>query len=119
MSMLPGLDDLLARRTPPVAALTERLAALLAEMRPDLVAKVRHGWGTINYRHSAAGFVLALYPGRERVSVIFQQGRLLSSPLLVDDGKVKKVRWIPLAPGEPIPEDEIGILIVEAIALAV
>jgi hypothetical protein len=117
MTALAELDDLLDRRTPPVAALARELVALIAGMRPDLTGKVRRGWGTINYRHRRAGFVLALYPSTEHVAVIFQQGKLLSSPLLVDDGKVKQVRWIPLRPGEGIPEDEIGILIVEAIAL--
>jgi hypothetical protein len=51
------------------------------------------------------------------VILVFEHGRLLSSPLLVDNGKVKQVRWIPLFPGDAIPVDEIGILIAEAIAL--
>ena len=48
---------------------------------------------------------------------VFEHGRLLSSPLLTSDGKVKQVRWIELRPGDDIPVDEIAILIAEAIAL--
>ena len=48
---------------------------------------------------------------------IWQDGRLLDSPLLVDDGKVRKVRWIPLKPGQKLPVDDIAILIAEAVAL--
>jgi len=51
------------------------------------------------------------------VSLIFQQGKLLDSPLLTDDGTVKQLRWIPFRPGDIPPVDEIAILLAEAIAL--
>lgn len=111
------IDSLLARFEPPIAALTRELIGAVQQIRPDFAAKVRFGWGTVNFTHAGAGFVCAVYPSRDHASLIFQQGRLLDSPLLVDDGKVKRVRWIPLAPGDDIPTDEIAILIAEAIAL--
>jgi hypothetical protein len=113
------IEALLARHAPPVAALARELIAVLREMRPDLTPKVQLGWGSVNFRHKAAGFLCAVFPqAREgNVILVFEHGRLLSSPLLVDNGKVKQVRWIPLSPGDEIPVDEIGILIVEAIAL--
>ncbi len=47
------------------------------------------------------GFIIAVYGARGgRVVLVFQDGRLLDHPLLTDDGKVKKVRWIPFAPGD-------------------
>lgn len=87
----------------------------LASERPDLSPKVRPGWGSVNYHHERAGFVLALFPYADRVSVIFQQGRLLSSALL--EGETRQVRWVVLRPGDPVPWDELGLLILEAIAL--
>lgn len=114
---MQGLDELLARFDPPIAALAREMIDLVAAQRPDLSAKVQFGWGTVNFRHKRAGFIVAVYPASDHVSLIYQQGRLLSSPLLVGDKKVKQVRWIPLRPGEPLPEDEIGILLAEAIAL--
>ncbi len=50
---------------------------------------------------------------------MFEQGRLLSSPLLKGDQELKQVRWVEMAPGRDIPVDEIAILIAEAIALRV
>ncbi len=51
----------------------------------------------------------------DHVSLVFEHGRQLSSPLLQGDGK--QVRFIRLEPGTDIPEDEIAILLAEAIAL--
>jgi hypothetical protein len=112
---MQGLDQLLERFTPPIAALMRETAELVATQRPDLTPAVKAGWGSINFRHIRAGFVCAVFPQRDHVSLVFEHGRLLSSPLLVGD--TKQVRWIVLKPGEPLPEDEIGILLAEAIAL--
>ena len=114
---MQDLETLLNHRSPAIAGLARDLVELIAAQRPDMTARVRLGWGTVNFTHPAAGFVVAVYPSGDHVSVIYQQGRLLSSPLLVGDKKVKQVRWIPLKPEDNIPEDEIGILMAEAIAL--
>ena len=111
------LDDLLTRRPPGVAAMARRLVATLRDIRPDLVATVRLGWGSVNFTHPRLGYLCCVYPGREHAALVFADGRLLDHPRLVDDGKVKRVRWIPFEPGEPVPVDDIAILLVEAIAL--
>ncbi|MCW5714947.1 MAG: DUF1801 domain-containing protein [Bauldia sp.] len=113
----PAELDALVARHPATAALAAELVALVARVAPDLAAKVRQGWGSVNFRHSRAGFVCAVFPAADRVLLVFEHGRELSHPLLVDNGKVKQVRWIPFLPGDAIPEDEIAILIAEAIAL--
>ena len=110
------IDSLLKRYAPPLEALAREVLALVRQLRPDFSARVAFGWSTINFHHRS-GFIAAIYVSRDHVSLIFQDGRLLDSPLLVDDGKVKRVRWIPFAPGDEIPTDEIAILIAEAIAL--
>jgi len=102
----------------PVARLARQLHAEVMGIRPDYVTKVSFGWQTVNFRLPKLGFINALYMSKsDKVLLVFQDGRLLDSPLLVDDGKVKKVRWIPFEPGDAIPTDEIAILIAEAIAL--
>jgi len=106
----------IARSFPePIGALTAELAVKLLELQPALEAKARLGWGSVNYRHAEAGFVCAIFPLEEHVSLVFEHGRQLSSPLLEGDGK--QVRFIKLLPGQPIPEDEIAMLLAEAIAL--
>ncbi len=99
----------------PIQQLTSKLALTLLSVRPDLEAKARLGWGSVNYRHPAAGFICAIFPMEDHVSLVFEHGRQLSSPLLEGDGK--QVRFIKLVPGKVIPEDDIAILLAEAIAL--
>jgi hypothetical protein len=115
--MMQDLDTLLTRRTPTIAALMREVVDGFVAQYPEMTAAVKLGWGAVNFHHPRAGFVIAVFPADDHVAVIFQHGRLLSSPLLVDNGKVKQVRWIPIRPGEDIPWDEIGILLAEAIAL--
>lgn len=111
-------DRLLAAYAAPVAKLARRLHAEIMGIRPDYVTKVSFGWQTVNYSLPRLGFINALYLSRTgKVGLVFQDGRMLDSPLLVDDGKVKKVRWIPFSPGDTIPVDEIAILVAEAVAL--
>jgi hypothetical protein len=117
--MTNDYDTLLSRFDAPIAALTRTLVDTLKDMRPDLKPAVRLGWGSVNFRHPKAGHLCAVFPqARERnVLLVFEHGRLLDSPLLVDNGKVTRVRWIPLEPGDEIPVDDIAILLAEAIAL--
>jgi hypothetical protein len=111
-------DRLLEPYAPPVARLARRLHAEVMAIRPDYAAKVSFGWQTVNFSLRRLGFINALYLSKTgKVLLVFQDGRLLDSPLLVDDGKVKKVRWIPFAPGDAIPTDDIAILVAEAVAL--
>lgn len=114
-NLLGDLRPILRAYPDPVAELTREAAIALVELRPDLEAKVRLGWGSVNYRHPAAGFVCALFPLEDHVSLVFEHGRQLSSPLLEGDGK--QVRFIRLVPGTALPRDEIGLLLAEAIAL--
>ena len=113
--LLGDLRPILRAYPEPVAELTRQAAVALVELRPDLEAKVRLGWGSVNYRHPAAGFVCAIFPLEDHVSLVFEHGRQLSSPLLEGDGK--HVRFIRLVPGAALPIDEIGLLLAEAIAL--
>jgi hypothetical protein len=111
------IDTLLARYEPPIEALGREVIGVVREVRPDFAGKVAFGWHTVNFRHPKAGFICAVYPARDHVSLIFQDGRLLDHPLLRDDGKVKRVRWMSFRPGDEIPVDDIAILLAEAMAL--
>jgi hypothetical protein len=109
------LDTLLARTDPEVAATVRELAGLLDAVAPDLEPQVRLGWGSVNYRHARAGFVCAIFPMKDHVSLIFEHGRQLDSPLLQGDGK--QVRFVRVALGTLPDRDALAILIAEAIAL--
>lgn len=103
-------------RTEPAMADTVRaLAQLVAEVAPELEGQIRIGWGSINYRHPGAGFVCAIFPMADHVSLVFEHGAQLSSPLLSGDGK--QVRFIRVSPGNLPQRDALAILVAEAIAL--
>ena len=61
---LTGLDELLARHEPDVAAQARKVVDALREMRPDLTAVVKTGWGSVNFRHKQAGHICAVFPQR-------------------------------------------------------
>jgi hypothetical protein len=113
------LDDLLSRHQPSIAKLARRLIGAIRDMRPDMKPKVQRGWNSVTFTHPAAGYVCAVVAQAKEhnVLLVFAYGKLLSSPLLIDNGLVKQVRWIPFVPGRKLPLDDIGILLVEAIAL--
>jgi hypothetical protein len=113
--MVADLQHIVRPLPAPIGEFASRLALTLLNVRPDLEAKARLGWGSVNYRHPRAGFVCAIFPMEDHVSLVFENGRQLSSPLLEGDGK--QVRFIRFSPGDNIPEDDIAILLAEAIAL--
>ena len=110
------IDNLLAPLDLKVQLLGRELIGLVRELRPDFALKVSLAWATVNF-HYRKGFIAAVYLRGDHASLVFQDGRLLDSPLLTDDGKVKRVRWIPFAPGDTLPVDDIAILLAEAVAL--
>ena len=113
-----ALDRLLAPYPPKAAKLYRQLVAMVREIRPDFTFKTSEAWQTVNFHHPRLGFIVAVCGTRDhRVALVFQDGRLLEHPRLTDDGKVKKVRWIPFTPGEKLPTDVIAILIAESVAL--
>lgn len=102
---------------PPIGDTARQLTDAVRRLRPDFVPHVRLGWGSVNFRHPKAGFVCAVFPMTDRVSLVFEHGRQLSneSGLLQGDGK--QVRFIAFGPGDDIPEDALAVLLAEAIAL--
>ena len=116
MAHVDDIDSLLSRYDPPIEALARQVLALIRDVRPDFTEKVAFGWATINFSYRRK-FISAIYLRRDHISPVFQDGRLLDSPLLIDDGKVKKVRWITFRPGDALPVDDIAILYAEAVAL--
>lgn len=113
----PSLDELLAGLPPEIAALARDTVALVQALQPELQARVRLGWRSVNFRHPVAGFVCGVFPYPDRVSLIFEQGRLLQDLEGILEGDGRQVRFVRLLPGQPIPETGIALLLGEAIAL--
>ena len=81
---------------------------MLLAARPDLVERVRHGWHSINYRDPAAGFVCAIFPGVDRVELVFEHGARLPDPDGLLSGSGKQVRILAFRSAEDIDEDDVA-----------
>jgi hypothetical protein len=111
------LESFLASFQHPIGETAAQLVATLRRLRPELVPRVRLGWRSVNFRHPAAGFVCAVFPMPEHVSLVFEHGRLLSNESGLLEGEGKQIRFVRIAPGRPVPEEALGLLLAEAIAL--
>jgi hypothetical protein len=110
--------DLLLEPLPPAIDILCRAAVDLLETMPDLSGQVKFGWRSVNFRHSRAGLICAVFPYEDRVAVYFEQGRLLEDPEgLLQGDHLKKGRFMRLYPGDQVPEAAIAMLVGEAIAL--
>ena len=76
----PDADELLDEHPDGVAATAQRLRTVLLDAHPQLEERVRRGWHSINYRDPVAGLVCALFPGAERVQLVFEHGARLPDP---------------------------------------
>lgn len=110
------IDELLAGSTLSIRALAKTVIACVRR-RADLQPAVRWGWRSVNFRHPAAKHVCAVFPMKDEVLLVFEHGRLLSNESGLLEGDTRQVRTIHLRPGTPIPEDAIGLLLAEAVAL--
>jgi hypothetical protein len=117
MAFDDDLAELLTAFEPRVADTARTVVRVVAAARPDMSAKVQPGWRSVNFRHPRAGFVCGVFPIADKVLLAFEHGRELDHPRLVDNGKVKKMRWVPFEPGEKIDADDLGVLLMQAIAL--
>lgn len=117
MSLDPEIESFLGSFQPPIREMAGRLIEALRRLRPDLVPHVRLGWGSVNFRHPKAGFVCAVFPMADHVSLVFEHGRLLSNESGLLQGEGKQVRFIPFRPGQEVPEEALGMLLAEAVAL--
>lgn len=116
-SLESELESFLSGFQPPIGEMAGRLVAALRRLRPDLAPHVWLGWGSVNFRHPKAGFVCAVFPMADHVSLVFEHGRLLSTASGLLRGNGKQVRFIPFQPGQPVPEEALGLLLAEAVAL--
>jgi len=89
-----GAERLLAEHSDEVAATAQRVRSTLLTAHPQLEERVRTGWHSINYRDAAAGFVCAIFPGADRVQLVFEHGARLPDPEGRLSGTGRQVRTI-------------------------
>ncbi|MDP9484178.1 MAG: DUF1801 domain-containing protein [Chloroflexota bacterium] len=117
-------EAFLARYPEPMQVIAETLRDLVRQTVPEAAERVRLGWRLIGYdlpvgRRSV--FFAYVAPEPQHVHLGFQVGTLMADPQRLMKGahlRLKKVRYVTLVPGQPIPERPLVELIREAVRVA-
>lgn len=114
-----SVEALLARHTPEVRALVERLRRLVRQTVPEATEAVQPRWHSLNYRHPSQGYFCGIFPFTEDVKLIFEFGVLLPDPAGVLQGDGKQVRFVHVNKSGDIRVKAIQQLILAALDLPV
>ena len=107
----------LAAYGPAVASLAEEAAALIERTIPSARWAVRRGWQCLACTHPDVGYFCGVFPRSDSVQVGFEFGVLLPDPHGVLSGSGSQLRYVMLAPGEPLPEAALVGLLEAAVTL--
>ncbi len=97
-----AVEPLLADHPDAVVTTAQRLRDILLDAHPDLTERARTGWHSVNYSHPRAGFVCALFPGADRVDLVFEHGARLPDPDGRLSGSGRQVRTLVLPAGAEV-----------------
>ena len=102
MSRDATVERLLDDHSDAVIATAQRLRAVVLEAHPQFAERARPGWHSINYHHPDAGFVCAIFPGAERVQLVFEHGARLPDPEGRLSGTGSQVRTLDVPAGSDV-----------------
>ncbi|MDG6104765.1 DUF1801 domain-containing protein [Dactylosporangium aurantiacum] len=102
----PGLDQLLAEHCADVAALARHLRDVIVEARPELTERVYSGWHGLGFHHPERGYVAAIFPGTDGVSVGFEHGAGMPDPHGLLRGTGKRLRYLHFTLDDAAPTHE-------------
>ena len=114
-----GTEQLLGEHSDGVAATAQRLRSTLLEAHPQLEERVRTGWHSINYRDPTAGFVCAIFPGADRVQLVFEHGARLPDPEGRLAGTGRQVRTLEFIDADDVDPDVVAHFLDLAVDLGV
>ena len=117
-------EAFLATFPPPIVEVAGRLRAVVRTAVPEAIERVREGWRLIGYdlpigRRTV--FFAYIAPEPIHVHLGFEFGVAMADPEHLLEGahlRLKKVRYVTFAPGQPIPEAALIELTREAARVA-
>ena len=108
----------------PMREIVDRLRIVLKAATPEAAERVRLGWRLLAYdlpikRHGA--YFAWIGAEKTHVHIGFPKGILMDDPrgVLKGAGITKFARWLTYVPGQPIDEDLVTELVLEAARVAV
>lgn len=112
-----NIEGLLLGHTPGVREIVQALRLLVLETVPQALESVNMGWHSLGYRHPQCGYFCGVFPGQDRVKLIFEFGVLLPDPLNLLQGDGKQVRFVEIMGKEDIETEPLEKLLQSAIDL--
>lgn len=120
-----GIDRFLADYPQPIREAAEALRRIVQRTVPDTVERVRPGWRLIGYDVPVgrrSHYFAYVAPEQEHVHLGFEYGAWMTDPDGLLQGAhlgLRKVRFVTLRPGDPIPATRLADLTREAVRVAV
>ena len=118
------VEAFLETYAPPMREIVDRLRVILKRATPDASERVRLGWRLLAYdlpiKRNGAYFAW-IGAEKKHVHIGFPKGVLMEDPnhVLTGAGITKYARWLTYVPGEPIDEQLVTELVLEAARIAV
>ena len=106
-----------------MARIAESLRVVVRRTVPEALEAVRPGWHIIGYDlpdGRRTTFFCWVWPQPEHVHLGFVQGVLMDDPdhALEGAGITRRARWLTFRPGDPIDDEMVTRLMVEAVRIA-
>ncbi|MER7006648.1 DUF1801 domain-containing protein [Dactylosporangium sp. NPDC000555] len=101
-----GFEELLEDHCASISALTRHLRDAILTARPELTERVYRGWHGLGFHHPERGYIAAVFPRADSVSVGFEHGADLPDPHGLLEGTGKRLRYLRFKPDESAPTPE-------------
>jgi hypothetical protein len=102
----PGFEEMLEDHCADISALTRHLRDVMLRARPELTERVYRGWHGLGFHHPDRGYLAAIFPGTDCVSVGFEHGADLPDPHGLLQGTGKRLRYLRFTPDGSAPSHE-------------
>ena len=102
----PGFEELLGNHGADIRALTRHLRDVILTARPELTERVYRGWHGLGFHHPDRGYIAAVFPGTDGVSIGFEHGADLPDPHGLLQGTGKRLRYLRFTPNGTAPTHE-------------
>lgn len=112
-------EDILARHTPAVRNLSERLRRLIIKTIPDADEVAYPVWHAIGYRHPESGYFCGIFPYVDHVKLYFEFGILLDDPDALLEGQGSRTRYVYINNPRNIHARSIKRLLLQATSLPI
>jgi len=114
------VDDILGGKGEQMRAIAESVRAGLHASSAELIERALAGWGAVSFHHPDAGFIAAIFPADDRVSLAFEHGVLLYDPhaLLVGGStSSRQVRYLHVDEVNGFDRDALAAFVNQAITI--